>query len=96
MLTPLMVKTPMRGMRNVEPSISADVARADDEAAGRLADQLAQAERAEGVREDLGVAVGAVVDEQHQRLGPLAVVGVEDQALAAVALRKKVCSLPPR
>src|SRR5207237_904924 len=46
-------------------------------------DQLAQAERAEGVREDLGVAVGAVVDQQHCWLGPLAVVGSQHQALTA-------------
>ena len=56
MFTPLIVNTPMRGMRNVEPSISRVAAGADDEAAGRLADQLAQAQRPEGVREDLGVA----------------------------------------
>ena len=54
-----------------------------------MADQLAQAQGAEGVGEDLGVAVGAVVDEQHQRLGPLAVVGTQHRALAAVALAEE-------
>ena len=67
----------------------ADVARADDVAAGRLADELAQAERADGVGENLGVAERAVVHEHDQRFGPLAVVEVEHEALSAVALAEE-------
>src|SRR2546430_3002671 len=50
-----------------------DLSRADDEPTRRFADELAQAPRAERVREDLGIAVRAIVDEQDERLGPLAI-----------------------
>ena len=41
------------------------------------------------LRENLGIAVGAIVDEQHERLGPFAVVGTQHRALAAVALAEE-------
>src|SRR5262249_1488337 len=64
----------------------ADGRRADDVGPGRLADELAETEGAESAGEYLGVAVAAVVDEEHKRLGPLAVVRAQDEAGAAVAL----------
>src|SRR5262249_35491786 len=67
----------------------ADAARADDVAASRLADQLAQSQRADGVRENLRVAERAIVDQHDQRLRPLAVVEVEHEALSAVALMEE-------
>src|SRR5262249_61633535 len=67
----------------------ADAAGADDEAARRLSDQLAQAKRAEGMWKDLCVAVRTIVDQQDGRLGPLAVVRPQYQPLAAEAVTEK-------
>src|SRR5262249_4612033 len=67
----------------------ADGPRSDDVRACGLADELAQAERAEGTRENLRVTVRAILNEQHQRLGPFAVMGTQHRSRAAVTLAEE-------
>ncbi len=92
----LIVWTPMRGVRKVEPSMS-ELPGADDEPAGRFAHEACPAQvRKAWCGENLGVGIGSVVDEQNERLRPFAVVGTGTVPEEPSRWLKMVCSLPVR
>ena len=64
---PFTFHSPEPGVRIAEPSISVYEPGADHRAVGRHADDLAQLQRAEAVREHLGVGRRALVLHHHHR-----------------------------